>query len=119
MGMNSPGGCRSGSMAEQSLRALQHLLVCPVCKGKLEFSPGLIRCVSCALRFSQLQGLKRDLLVRERQRGQRLRERMQRLNQQLRKIQDSTASVINIDPVVRGKYVSVVAACRSRLAAPL
>jgi hypothetical protein len=29
MGMNLPGGCRGGSMAEQSLRALQHILACP------------------------------------------------------------------------------------------
>ena len=27
MGKRSPGGCRGGSMAERSVRALQHLLV--------------------------------------------------------------------------------------------
>src|SRR3712207_5896373 len=60
--MSLLGDCRGGSMDERRLRALQRLLVCPVCKGSLEFSPGLIRCVSCALRFFQPRNDYFDLL---------------------------------------------------------
>lgn len=49
-------------MVERPLRELRHLLVCPVCKGRLEFSPGLISCASCGLRFPQSVSDHFDLL---------------------------------------------------------
>ena len=70
-------------MAEQPLRALQQLLVCPACKGRLEFTPGFIRCVSCALRVSQPRNdyfdlLPRHLLVNK---GNQWRERQQEMEE--------------------------------------
>jgi SAM-dependent methyltransferase len=47
---------------ERPLRTLQHLLVCPLCKGRLEFSPGLIACSSCGLQFPQSRNDCFDLL---------------------------------------------------------
>jgi SAM-dependent methyltransferase len=52
-------------MAESPLRALQQLLVCPACKGKVEFSPALITCLSCARRFSQSSNEYIDLIPRD------------------------------------------------------
>ena len=49
-------------MAERTLCALQRLLRCPVCKGKIEFSPGFIRCRSCSLQFLQSKDDYFDLL---------------------------------------------------------
>jgi SAM-dependent methyltransferase len=65
---------------ERPLRTLQHLLVCPACKGGLDFSPGLIRCNSCGLRFPQSRNDCFDLLShhllenRENQWGERQQE---------------------------------------------
>lgn len=41
---------------------LQHLVVCPVCKAKLDFSPDLIKCTLCNLQFHQSQKDCFDLL---------------------------------------------------------
>lgn len=62
MGISSPGGRRGGSMAELPLHVLQHLLVCPVCKGRLDFSTSSIRCGSCGLQFLQSRNDCFDLL---------------------------------------------------------
>lgn len=61
-GIGSQDGYRGDSVTEQHLRGLQRLLVCPVCKGGLEFSPGLIRCSSCGRRFPQSRSDCFDLL---------------------------------------------------------
>jgi ubiquinone/menaquinone biosynthesis C-methylase UbiE len=60
-------------MTESALSALQQRLVCPVCKGKVAFSPGLITCLSCARRFSQSSSEYFDLVppdMRETQENQ-------------------------------------------------
>lgn len=41
------------SAIESTFPALQALLVCPLCKGDLTFSPGLIRCICCLAEFPQ------------------------------------------------------------------
>jgi SAM-dependent methyltransferase len=48
-----------------SLFIVEDLLVCPVCKGKLDFSPGIILCDSCNLRFHQSSDSYFDLLPYE------------------------------------------------------
>ena len=49
-------------MGQSSNRPIQNLLVCPVCKGALDFSPGLIRCTSCDSSFPQPDGECFDLM---------------------------------------------------------
>ena len=70
-------------MAELSLHVLQHLLVCPVCKGKLHFSPGLIRCGSCGLQFLQSRNDCLDLLPHHllENKGNQWGERQQEMEQ--------------------------------------
>jgi SAM-dependent methyltransferase len=42
--------------------SLKDLLVCPVCKGGLDYSPGLIRCIACHSSFPQLDEKCFDLM---------------------------------------------------------
>ena len=44
------------------IKSLQHLLVCPLCKGTLHFSPAMISCVSCGLELIQSRNDCIDLL---------------------------------------------------------
>ena len=83
MGPSLAGNYHGGSMVEQPLRVLQHLLVCPVCKGKLAFSAGLIRCSSCNLRFLQSRDDFLDLLPGHLldNKGERWRERQQEMEE--------------------------------------
>ena len=50
-------------MVELPMHALQHLLVCPVSKNRLDFSTGLIRCSLCGLQFLQARNDCFDLLL--------------------------------------------------------
>src|SRR5688572_7222268 len=42
--------------------SLRHLLVCPLCKGRLHFSREMISCVSCDLELAQSRNNYIDLL---------------------------------------------------------
>jgi SAM-dependent methyltransferase len=44
------------------IKSLRHLLVCPLCKGTLRFSPKIISCVSCGLELVQSRHDCIDLL---------------------------------------------------------
>src|SRR5262245_56023590 len=46
------------------VRSLQHALACPVCKGRLDFSPNVISCTACGLVFDQPQDDYLNLLPR-------------------------------------------------------
>jgi SAM-dependent methyltransferase len=47
---------------QRAAKSLQHLLVCPLCKGTLDFSPEMISCVSCSLELVQSRHNCIDLL---------------------------------------------------------
>jgi SAM-dependent methyltransferase len=50
-------------MAEQSLLSfVKQLIVCPLCKGELDYLPSLIKCSSCNLNFPQATNEWLDLL---------------------------------------------------------
>jgi SAM-dependent methyltransferase len=69
-------------MSEQLSEDLKQLLVCPVCKGKLAFAPGVISCHACGHRFTQpaagyVDLLPQPLLADE---GTRWEERQQEMD---------------------------------------
>ena len=70
-------------MGERPTHILQRLLVCPVCKGRLEFSTGLIRCVSCGLQIPQASNEYLDLLPTHQleDKGKRWEERQQEMRE--------------------------------------
>ena len=43
-------------------KSLRHLLVCPLCKGTLHFSPEMVSCLSCSLELLQSRSNCIDLL---------------------------------------------------------
>lgn len=49
-------------MDPSDLELLRHLLVCPVCKGRLDFVAHVVTCTSCSLRFQQAEEGYVDLL---------------------------------------------------------
>jgi SAM-dependent methyltransferase len=70
-------------MIEQPLRVLQRWLVCPVCKGELEYFPDLIRCQSCSLQFPQSRNDCFDLLPQHllQNKGKQWEERQQEMKE--------------------------------------
>ncbi|MDR4499235.1 MAG: class I SAM-dependent methyltransferase [Candidatus Scalindua sp.] len=60
---------------------LLHILVCPVCKARLEFSPDVIKCTSCKLQIQQFQKSYINLLPLQliENEGSRWKERQQEM----------------------------------------
>jgi SAM-dependent methyltransferase len=74
--------------SESAVQSLQHLLVCPLCKGTLHFSPDMISCVSCNLELVQswqnfIDLLPNDFLDKDRSGWKCRQQEMERWYQEL------------------------------------